>query len=115
MGWGTSSQMKAELLLFKKVLNNKAHYKMVHLISSVDGLLMDKKYFLDYFSNGLQYLAFVENPQNISQSTLERVKYYWPEKSIRKHARIYSIMMKYLCKLPWQINFLIDHKEMLDI
>ena len=47
--WGESSQVKAEMLLFKSSL--KGHYKYYHLISGVDLPLKTQDFIHDYFSD----------------------------------------------------------------
>ena len=82
--WGTDSQMEAELILLKAIQKHSG-YTMAHLISSADMPLMDKDYFLNYFSDGRSYLGFAEGPSNISKDNIERIKFYWPKIGLRNH------------------------------
>lgn len=93
--WGTDSQMQAELRLLTAVSQKKI-YSMAHLISANDMPLMSKQYFLNFFKDGKSYLGFSETPNNMTQETINRMKYYWPITgiSLRNHRVIYKVIVK---------------------
>ena len=72
--WGSSSQIKATLLLLKLVSNLKS-YDYVHLISCNDIPLMTKDYFKKFFK-AETYIGFSKNFKK--KEAMIRVGYYYP-------------------------------------
>lgn len=78
--WGSYSQIKALLLLLKKLDHTK--YDYIHLISSNDLPLMTVKYFKEYFSSDF-YIGF-HDP--VTQDDINRLRYVYPnDMDFRKH------------------------------
>ena len=73
--WGSYSQIKCEYVLFKTAYKN--HYDYYHLISGVDMPITSNSKIYNYFkeNNGKEFVA-IDNHNTISESSLERVKFY---------------------------------------
>lgn len=83
--WGSSSLIKATIMLMKKIENSPQSYDYIHLISSNDIPLMTKSYFKSFFTKKI-YVGFSKYSEDEYESILERVKFYYPDNiDFRKH------------------------------
>lgn len=73
--WGSYKQIACEYLLFRTASQKK--YAYYHLLSGTDMPLTNQKTVHDFFdkNKGKEFVCF-DNHQNISESAIERVKYY---------------------------------------
>ncbi len=73
--WGSYKQIACEYLLFSAASQKK--YAYYHLLSGTDMPLTNQKTVHDFFdkNKGKEFVCF-DNHQNISESAIERVKYY---------------------------------------
>ena len=73
--WGSYKQIACEYLLFRMASQKK--YAYYHLLSGTDMPLTNQKTVHDFFdkNKGKEFVCF-DNHQNISESAIERVKYY---------------------------------------
>ncbi len=73
--WGSYKQIACEYLLFRTASQKK--YAYYHLLSGTDMPLTNQKKVHDFFdkNKGKEFVCF-DNHQNISESAIERVKYY---------------------------------------
>lgn len=91
--WGSYSQIKALLLLLKKLDYTK--YDYIHLISSNDLPLMTVQYFKEYFFSDF-YIGF-HDP--VTQDDINRLRYVYPnDMDFRKH-KIIAKGILYINKL----------------
>ena len=90
VNWGSDSQIKATLLLLKKV-NKQNKYDCVHLISSMDIPLMTKDYFVEYFKNDV-YLGFDE--KFTYRDAISRIGYFYPNIDFRRHRHIANFIRR---------------------
>ena len=69
--WGSISQVKAELALFKAAFNSGVHYDYYHLISAADLPIKSNEYFQSFFSkhSGKNFVGFCK------ATVKERVEY----------------------------------------
>ena len=72
--WGTLKQIECELLLLKEASKN--HYKYYHLISGVDLPIKKIEEIYNFFDNKNQEFVGFTEFSSISNSYMERVKYY---------------------------------------
>lgn len=85
--WGSISQVKAELALFKAAFNSGVHYDYYHLISATDLPIKSNEYFQLFFSNhsGVNFLGFCK------ETDKERVEYkHVFVNCLRNRKRIYT-------------------------
>ncbi|WP_143437065.1 beta-1,6-N-acetylglucosaminyltransferase [Lactobacillus gallinarum] len=88
--WGSSSLIKATIMLMEKVEKSPQCYDYAHLISSNDIPLMTKGYFKSFFTKEA-YIGFSRYDKKEYGAILERVKFYYPDNiDFRKHPIIYN-------------------------
>ena len=81
--WSTFSQINCELLLLKEATKN--NYSYYHLLSGNDLLLKDSTEIFNYFNNNnKEYIAY-NSIDKITESELERIKYYHILNKNRRH------------------------------
>ena len=74
--WGTYSQINCEMILFKTAQRN-GKYQYYHLLSGADLPLKSQDEIHDFFdkNNGKEFICY-DNHKMVSQSVIDRVKYY---------------------------------------
>ena len=81
--WSTFSQIKCELLLLKEATKN--NYSYYHLLSGNDLLLKNSTEIFNYFNNNnKEYIAY-NSIDKITESELERIRYYHILNKNRRH------------------------------
>lgn len=101
--WGTISQIRAELELFKYASRKK--YLYYHLLSGVDLPLKSQDYIHDFFlkSKGLEFVGFIQDKKNMADLTRKTsyyhffLKNYKSDKDIRRN--IARILHKFLLRI----------------
>ncbi|MBR2834026.1 MAG: glycosyl transferase [Bacilli bacterium] len=75
VSWASFSQIKCEYILFKEA--HKKHYDYYHLLSGSDLPIVSNKVIYDFFeeNNGREFVL-LDNHNSISDSAIERIKYY---------------------------------------
>lgn len=74
--WGGYSQIQVELSLFRAAYFSSQNYTYYHLMSGQDVLLQPIDSILEYFSN--QYPSQFIEYDRVDESTLKRIKFYYP-------------------------------------
>lgn len=103
--WGSDSQIKATLLLLRRVKKSNT-YDYVHLISSADIPLMTSDYFKNYFKNDT-YIGF-DNKFTYKEA-VSRIGYLYPDIDFRKHKICTSVIQR--CNKLLKINRIKNFKN----
>lgn len=101
--WSTFSQIKCELLLLKEATKN--NYAYYHLISGNDLLIKSSDKVYEFFnkSKDYEFVAYQDFNKDVSDNTLDRIKYYHFFNSYRRHNGNYlkKILSKVYYRLLW--------------
>lgn len=100
--WGGLSQVKAELLLFKKV-NEKGSYDYLHLLSGMDLPLKTQDHIHNYFGSlttGTNIVAF-SHGKSIEENVAFKTRYRHPfveNQRFRKDGNLIHFLTDFYCK-----------------
>lgn len=113
--WGTISQIRAELELFK--FASKKRYLYYHLLSGVDLPLKSQDYIHDFFqkNKGREFVGFTQDKKNMADLTRKTSYYYFFLENYKSNKNIDRNISHVIHKFLLQVQVLFHIKRTYDI